>query len=148
MTGPETISVTKKEFEELKSENASLKHQLAELRRLIFGAKSERFIAQDPAQSTLFDLPEEQNVETKTETITYERRKSQEEKKQPLRTELPAHLERRDEIIEPENIPQGSTKIGEAITEVLEYEPASVYNTPQRQCRSKHDRPPSGKQIC
>ena len=130
MTGPETITITKAEYDRLiaaESEIASLKFQLSELKRLIFGAKRERYIAQDPAQSTLFDLPEEQNVETKTETITYERRKSQEEKKQPLRTELPAHLERRDEIIEPENIPQGSTKIGEAITEVLEYEPASVY---------------------
>lgn len=30
-------------------------------------------------------------------------------------------------MIEPENIPEGSKKIGEAITEILEYEPANIY---------------------
>lgn len=40
---------------------------------------------------------------------------------------LPEHLHRKEEIIEPEDIPQGAVKIGEAITEILEYKPAEVY---------------------
>ena len=48
-------------------------------------------------------------------------------KKQPLRTELPAHLPRREEVIEPEVVPEGAKMIGEAVTEVLEYEPATLY---------------------
>jgi hypothetical protein len=36
-----------------------LNHQLAELKRLIFGAKSERFVstAVDPLQGSLFEVP-------------------------------------------------------------------------------------------
>jgi hypothetical protein len=37
--------------------NGKLKHQLEELKRMIYGSKRERFIAPDPLQSTLFDLP-------------------------------------------------------------------------------------------
>ena len=127
MASKENILVSKEEFEALKSENAWLKHQLAELKRLIYGAKSERFVTQNPDQGTLFDLPAEQPQEKATEQITYTRNKPQQEKKQPLRLELPSHLERREEVIEPDDIPADAKKIGEAVTEVLEYEPASAY---------------------
>jgi transposase len=127
MASTELITISKAEFEALKSENAWLKHQLAELKRLIYGAKSERFIAPNPDQATLFDLPEETKQQTPTEEITYTRSKPLSEKKQPLRMELPSHLERREEVIEPENIPADAKKIGEAVTEVLEYEPASAW---------------------
>ncbi len=137
MTGTETITITKAEYEELisfkaelvcfKSEVALLKHQLAELKRLVFVAKSERFISPAPGQLSLFDLPQELQVEKPLEEITYNRAKPEKEKKQPLRSELPAHLPRKIEVIEPENIPEGSKKIGEAITEILEYEAANIY---------------------
>lgn len=127
MSSTELVTISKEEFEALKSENAWLKHQLAELKRLIYGAKSERFVTTDPEQTTLFDLAAEQPTETPTEEITYTRKKPQQEKKQPLRLELPSHLERRVEVIEPENLPEGAKKIGEAVTELLEYEPANVY---------------------
>jgi transposase len=126
MTSTETITISKQEFEQLKAENAWLKHQLAELKRLIFGAKSERYIAPNPNQPTLFELPEETLVEKPQEEITYTRTKP-DNKKQPLRLEIPSHLPRKTEIIEPENLPEDAKKIGENITEVLEYEPASAY---------------------
>jgi transposase len=126
MESTELITVSKEEFELLKSENAWLKQQLAELKRLIFGAKSERFIGNDINQTNLFDLPAEVTEEKPTEEITYTRNKPQ-EKKQPLRMELPAHLPRRDEVIEPDGISADAKKIGEAITEILEYEPANAY---------------------
>lgn len=127
MSSTETITITKQEYEELKAQVTWLKHQLAELKRLIFGAKSERFISENPAQGTLFEISAEEPEEKPTEQITYTRSKPQQEKKQPLRQELPAHLERRVEVIEPENVPADARKIGEAVTEVLEYEPASAY---------------------
>ncbi|MCL4483222.1 MAG: transposase, partial [Bacteroidetes bacterium] len=81
MTGTETITITKAEYEELisfkaelvsfKSEVTLLKYQLAELKRLVFGAKSERFIAPIPGQLSLFDLPQELPVEKPLEEITY-----------------------------------------------------------------------------
>lgn len=129
MTSTEMITITKQEYEELKglkSEVVWLKHQLAELKRLIFGVKSERYIAPIPNQPTLFELPEAEVVEKEQEEITYTRNKA-ENKKQPLRLEIPSHIPRRTEIIEPENITADSKKIGETITEVLEYEPANIY---------------------
>jgi transposase len=130
MENAEMVTITKAEYEHLlglKSQVGYLQHQLTELKRLIFGAKSERFVAQNPDQATLFDLPAEQPQEQVTEEITYTRSKPHPEKKQPLRLELPSHLERREEVIEPDDIPADAKKIGEAVTEVLEYEPASAY---------------------
>ena len=92
---------------------------------MIYGAKSERYVAPDPDQPTLFELPAEEAIEKPKEEITYTRNKPQ-EKRQPLRLELPAHLPRREEVIEPGDIPQDAKKIGEAITEVIEYSPASA----------------------
>jgi transposase len=126
MASEEQITISKEEFETLKAENAWLKQQLAELNRLIFGAKSERFIGTDINQPNLFDFPADENEEKSTEEITYTRNKPR-EKKQPLRMELPAHLPRRDEVIEPEDLPSNAKLIGEAITELLEYEPSRAY---------------------
>ena len=130
MTTGETITISKQEYQELldfKAEVSLLKHQLAELRRMMFGQKRERFVSPDPAQGMLFDLPAKETSETQVEEITYTRAKPIKDKKQPLRAELPSHLPRREEIIEPENIPENAKKIGERITEILEYEPPVIY---------------------
>lgn len=49
MASIEMINIPVSEYEGLKSEITLLKYQLAELKRLIFGAKSERFLALFPA---------------------------------------------------------------------------------------------------
>jgi transposase len=126
MIQSETITISKQEYNEMKSELAELKFRLSELNLLIFGAKSERFVAVDPQQCNLFEIPAEEKVEKQTEQISYTRNKK-EDKKQPLRLELPSHLSRKVEVIEPENLPENAKKIGEAITETLEYEPANLF---------------------
>lgn len=130
MASEETVVISRAEYQQLmaqKDQIALLKHQLSELQRLIFGAKSERFKpATDLATGNLFELPEIEPIEKPVEEITYTRTKP-ESKKQPLRLELPAHLPRQEEIIEPENLPSDAKKIGEAITEVLDYEPATLH---------------------
>jgi len=126
MASTETVTISKAEYDSMLGQIALLKHQYAELQRLIFGAKSERFIAPIPNQPTLFELPETENVEKPKEEITYTRTKP-EDKKHPLRLELPAHLPRKTEIIEPENLPEGAIKIGVIKTEILDYTPASAY---------------------
>ena len=91
MASTEMITITREEFEEynhLKSEVAWLKYQLAELKRLIFGAKSERYIAPNPNQPTLFELPEELTVEKPQQEITY-KRSTPEKKNHPERYLLP-----------------------------------------------------------
>lgn len=126
MASTETITISKAEYDSLLGQIALLKHQFAELQRMVFGAKSERFIAPIPNQPTLFALPEEEKVEPSQQEITYKRSKP-EPKNHPLRLELPAHLPRKTEVIEPTDIPEGAKKIGENITEVLDYTPANIY---------------------
>jgi transposase len=128
MTNQEIITISKQEYQTLlsyKDEVSYLTHQLAELKRLIFGSKSERFVstAVDPQQGSLFEVPMDEPVEQKQQQqITYKRNKP-EGKKHPLRAELPAHLPRIDEVIEPQNLPGGAKMIGEIITEVLILKP-------------------------
>lgn len=106
--------------EKLLSENQYLKQQLDELKRLIFGSKSERFIPADDSQLSLFEQ-EKKKEEVKTEEINYTRKKAEKEKQKAIRAKIPAHLPRVEEVVEPENLEEGSKKIGEEITEVLEY---------------------------
>ncbi len=130
MTTGETITISKQEYRELldfKAEVGLLKHQLAELKRMMFGQKRERFVSPDPAQGILFDIPVEETTERQVEEITYTRTKPKKEKKQPLRVEIPSYVPRREETIEPDNIPADAKKIGERITEILEYEPPTIY---------------------
>ncbi|MHC1778342.1 MAG: IS66 family transposase [Lentimicrobium sp.] len=129
MESTETITISKAEYQELldlKAQVSLLKHELGELKRMIFGAKSERFIAPIPNQPTLFELPESEIIEKPKEEISYTRSKP-EPKNHPLRLELAAHLPRKTEVLEPADLPEGAVKIGENITEVLDYVPATVF---------------------
>jgi len=106
-----------------------LRFQLDQLRRSIFGHKSERFVPENPGQLSLdFDMGEETPAVPETETITYTRPKKEKKVALPnVRLAIPAHLSRVIEIIEPENLPIGSKKIGEEMTEVMEITPARIY---------------------
>jgi transposase len=106
-----------------------LQFQLAQLRRAIFGSKSERHVPENVDQLRLdFDMGEEVTAAPQKEDIAYTRFKKAKKPAQPNpRLPIPAHLERVVETIEPENLPEGSKKIGEEITEVLEITPAKVY---------------------
>ena len=104
---------------------ALLTFQLEQLKRMIFGAKSERFVPTDPAQATLFGV--EATAAPETEQISYQRRKPAAEKKQPVREAIAAHLPRVERVIHPENVPEGARKIGEEVTETLEYTPGTIH---------------------
>lgn len=69
----------------MQAENLYLKQELAQLKRMIFGSKSERFIQQDTEQLSL-DLGVEQQAvqEAETEELTYTRKKSSGQKKGSL----------------------------------------------------------------
>lgn len=108
-----TVTVSSQEyarFQQLESELSYVKQQLADLQRLIFGKSSERFIPSDSDQLALFSTPEPEVIPS-IEQVSYERRKAPKEK--PVRTVLPAHLPRQEEIIEPEELREGMKKIGE-----------------------------------
>ena len=123
-----TISTLEYErFQHLESELAYFKQQLADLKRLIFGRSSERFIPADNAQLGLFANEPVAESTPETEQVSYERKKPSKEKQQPVRVVLPAHFPREEEIIEPENLSPDARKIGEEVTEILEYTPSSIY---------------------
>jgi len=123
----------------------TLINELIALRRRMFGRSSERFLPEDPNQlSIAFEgeesLPEEQGIEPEQIEISYTRNK--ENKKQPVRNAIPEFIRREEVIIEPENIPEGAVRIGEEITEKLEYIPGEVYV--QRTVRPKYALPQGG----
>lgn len=115
--------------QELSNQNATLKEELEWLKRQIFGRKSERFIGMDPSQLSLeLEGIAEALPEPETEQISYTRKKAdKEEKSGHSRMPIPAHLRREEIIIEPAQVPEGSKKIGEEITEVMEYKKAEIY---------------------
>jgi len=113
---------------EREAENLYLKQELAQLKRMIFGSKSERHIGNDPGQLSLgLDVEAGTPAEKETEQITYTRNKTDNKKGSAIRLALPSHLHREEHIIEPEEDVTGARKIGEVVTEVLEYTPGKFY---------------------
>ena len=126
----------------------SLSHQLDQLKKMIFGSKQERFApAENPSQLSL-DIQAEaiaqvsvtaaRKIEyTRTSTTVTENRKEH-----PGRTKLPEHLERREIIIEPAEDVSYCKKIGDEVSEELEYEPGKLYVN--RIVRPKYAKPDNG----
>lgn len=119
---------------ELHSRLSSLSHQLQELQRLVYGSKTEKFVpasAKDDVQLSL-DMEvavTESSSLNKAQKITYTRQIKPGQSvviNHPGRMKLPEHLERKEIFIEPDNT-EGLRKIGEEITEELEYEPGKLY---------------------
>lgn len=119
---------------QLKITIAGLQQQLSQLQKMIFGTKHERFIPseQNPAQLLL-------NIEAEAvaacsvasaKKITYIKTNASVEQKplvHPGRMKLPEHLRREEIIIEPKEKVEGLKKMGEEVTEVLEYEPGELF---------------------
>jgi transposase len=141
MSSSEPVKPTYKtllaENEALSIENEKLKAQilvhtneLARIRKLINGAKSERFIPSENAlQLALqgFAGEDSANRTVATEQITYTRKKSKQTFTPHGRNPLPEHLPRKEIIIEPECDTTQMIKIGEDVTEELDYEPGKLY---------------------
>ena len=141
----EGILLSKEEFDEIQKRDAErekeidnlhtdlqyFKHELDKLKRFVFGQKSERFVQTSQAEEQL-TLPFETTIrpveEPTEETLTYTRTKPKKEKPVPhSRPTLPENLPRQEIIIEPDFDITGAKKIGETITEVLEYIPGKLY---------------------
>ncbi len=130
--------------EQLRVETSRLKADLAELKRLIFGRKSERFVPDEPpaptGQLNLFVQHEHEGAEEKTvlqAVQAHSRRKSK-----PKRMKLPEGLPAVEIYIAPHpDEVEGWVKIGEEITEELDYVPG--YLRINRYIRPKYARPKS-----
>lgn len=108
---------------------AYLEQELAQLKRMIFGQKRERFIAENSGQLSL-ELPGVKTNEEapEKEQVSYERKKPK-KKGKAVRLKLPDHLPRQTETIEPEDLQDGAKQIGKTVTEILEYNPGKLYVT-------------------
>jgi transposase len=127
-----------KQKEELTSQIVSLSGEVSQLRKMIFGVKSERFIPSPgvtPAQLQLaLDLEAETVARCKITSATvieYVRTKVEviaaKPKTHPGRMQLPAHLRREIILLKPETDVAGLRKMGEEVTEILDYVPAELY---------------------
>lgn len=131
-----TITIPLAEYEAFIADNKQLNEkltqvlfQLAEFQRMIFGTKSERFIATSPLLSapTLFDLPLSQELlQPLTKTTIVKTVVTKKNEGHPGRKPLPAHLPREVTILEPTQDTTGMIVIGQDITEVLDYTPGKL----------------------
>jgi len=137
----------------LKEQNLRLKVELGDLKRLIFGSRSERSRYRvTPNQPSLpFEVPgspQPSSESSSTETIRYRRQKPQKTRRvinHPGRHALPKHLAVEEEVLEPEGGKEGLERIGEEVTEYLEYRPGRLYI--QRIVRPKYKDTTTGKII-
>ena len=116
------------DLEKKSFEIESLKAELAELKRLVFGSKSERFVPAVPDEQLSLGLAiEEKQKELITQTIEVTRTVEKKSQNHPGRMPLPAHLPRVEHVIEPLEDTSEMKKIGEEITESLEYTPGKFF---------------------
>ena len=124
----ENFSLLIEQNNKLQTELVYLRHELDQIKRMIYGSKSERFVKTDNGQLPINfeDLPKEEEPEVKKEQISYTRTKAA-TKNGHARLPLPESLPRKIQVIDPEFIPQGAKKIGSVVSEYLEYKPGELY---------------------
>lgn len=121
-------------YEKSQLEMLQLKQQLEQLKKMIFGSRHERFIpssANDPQLSLNIKTEATATATvTSTKQISYTKTNLAVEQKplqHPGRMKLPESLRREEIIIQPAEDITDCKKMGEEITEVLEYLPGELY---------------------
>ena len=116
----------------LTSDNESYKFQIEQLQRMIFGSKRERFeSAIDSHQLALefepkaLEIAEAVKLEREQIRVSYLRQKPK--KEHPGRMALPSHLPVVEILIEPSEDTTDMVRIGQEITEELDYTPAKLH---------------------
>ena len=123
-----------KEHQQLKLSVVGLQQQLSQLQKMIFGSRHERFLPTDSNPSQLSLAMEAEAMATcpvtQAQQITYTRTTTSVEPKplsHPGRMKLPEHLRREAIVIEPQEETTACKKMGEEITEVLEWQPGELF---------------------
>ena len=108
--------------------NKFLEFQLAQMRRMLFGAKRERFISNTTVDQLTLPFEVSETIPeqaTKKEQVAYTREVKK--SKHPGRLDFPAHIPVEEIIIEPEQNTQGLVCIGQEVTKELDYVPAKLF---------------------
>ncbi|MCB9351978.1 MAG: IS66 family transposase [Lewinellaceae bacterium] len=123
------MTALEQENKALKEEIFLLKAELAQLKKLIFGAKRERFISEGNSNQGLLFEAEAVEAEPEEEVEVVSKKKKKKKAHLPFqRNTFPASLRREKDVIEPIGVDIGKlAKIGEDITELLAYVPADLY---------------------
>jgi transposase len=135
------VAVIEKQVRQLEAHRdqlTALSAEVALLRKLIFGVRAERFIPASDATVAQLQLALDLSAETVAQckitsatTIEYVRTKVEviplKPKPHPGRMKLPDHLRREVILLKPDSDVSGLRKIGEEVTEILDYIPAELY---------------------
>lgn len=117
----------------------AFKHEIAQLKKMIFGSRHERFETTDPdnvlkKESVQLSLDLEVDTInackiTEATEIKYVRTKTEAipNKPHPGRSALPEHLRRETIILQPDTDITGLKKIGDEVTEILDLIPGELY---------------------
>jgi transposase len=109
----------------LKKQNSALRHELDQLKKLIFGTKSERLIATTPPPEQMALWEQASEAPPATEQVAYTRRKAQ--KGHPGRAAFPDHLPVEEIILEPQGQDTAGLQcIGREVTDTLDYRPCQL----------------------
>jgi transposase len=134
MTVPTDYTSLYELYQQAQLEILQLKQQLQHLQKMIFSAKSERFLPTDPGTSQLSLDIQADSLATcsvvDTKRVSYTKTTIAVEQRpvtHPGRMKLPESLRREEIIIEPGEDITGCKKMGEQITEVLEYQPGELF---------------------
>lgn len=123
----------KVEISSLKLDKSNLESQLSEMKKLIFGSKSEKFAPknEDVKQLSFFAKPEVEQQETEpnseqvseSQTITYKRKNTS---KSTKGNKIPSHFPIEERVIEPDQDISDMIKVGEEVSEYVEYTAAEL----------------------
>lgn len=123
----------KEKYEELYMEHLNLRHELDQLKRLVFGSRHERFVPSTPQEQLALGLEASRSCPqtispAPVQTIEYTRTKrTSTEKVNTGRMKLPDDLPREEVLLEPDQDVSGLTMIGKEITEELERIPGKLF---------------------
>ena len=120
-----------------------LKAQIAKLKRMQFGKSSEKLDSQIAQLELQLDELEEDEADAAAKSPAVVQELIKETPEKPYRKPLPDHLPRQDEVHEPActcpNCGGAMRKLGEDVTEILDYVPASFkvirHVRPKLSCR-------------
>lgn len=121
------------EIQSLQFRVAELTHELAKLKKLVFGSRSERFVPANPdspVQQGVLDLDVEVLADRTavSRQVSYNRTQvTTKPRIHPGRNPLPEHLHREVIVIEPKEDITGAVKIGEEVSEVLEIQEQKLF---------------------
>lgn len=120
------------DYNALQVQMSGVLHELYQLKKMIFGSRHERFVAdtQNNAAQLKLDISvtaQPQGVIIKEKQITYSRTETIRPINHPGRMRLPESLRREQIIIEPDQDTTGCRRMDEEITEILDYKPGELF---------------------